>query len=266
MLRKRTRIKLYRKLRYRKGYGIHSPFMYSLITKVIEENSPYYIFEDIEKERKRLLSQKNETGILTRKETQSKNYGALLFRLVNFFKPTTVLQIGSVTGIMSLYLANASKRCKYYFLEEREGLFDSYDFIQNHQLDNLIMKEGDYEVQLKELKTELPEVDLIHLNLRGDTEKTEKVIKLLIPFIHKNTILLIDGIGINKSMQKFWSGFIQTHSISVSLDLYALGIVFFDKKYHKQNFKNYIDYDKKQNLHRTGRQRFHFFGRRKKGK
>ena len=31
-----------RKIRHRKGYGVHSPFAYGLITKVIEEKSGYY--------------------------------------------------------------------------------------------------------------------------------------------------------------------------------------------------------------------------------
>ena len=45
---------LYRCLRYRKGYGVHSPFVYNLITKVIEEKCSYYSFYDIELLRREL--------------------------------------------------------------------------------------------------------------------------------------------------------------------------------------------------------------------
>ena len=39
---------LYRSIRYRRGFGVHSPFVFNLITKVIEERCQYYSFHDIE--------------------------------------------------------------------------------------------------------------------------------------------------------------------------------------------------------------------------
>ncbi len=115
--------RLYRKIRYRKGHGVHSPFAYNFIVNIIEENLPYYIFKDIEKRRTELL--KNETivdflnlkGIskkktvaeITSKETQPGKYGALLFRLVNFLQCKSILQVGASTGIMTLYIASARK-------------------------------------------------------------------------------------------------------------------------------------------------------------
>ena len=44
----RKGILLYRGIRYRKGFGVHSPFVFNLITKVIEERCQYYSFYDIE--------------------------------------------------------------------------------------------------------------------------------------------------------------------------------------------------------------------------
>ena len=38
----RKSVLLYRGIRYRKGYGVHSPFVFNLITKVIEEHCSYY--------------------------------------------------------------------------------------------------------------------------------------------------------------------------------------------------------------------------------
>ena len=51
----RKSVLLYWGIRYRKGYGVHSPFVFNLITKVIEERCSYYSFYDIELIRKQLL-------------------------------------------------------------------------------------------------------------------------------------------------------------------------------------------------------------------
>ena len=51
---------LYRSIRYRKGFGVHSPFVFNLITKVIEEKCSYYSFYDIELLRKQLLFREGE--------------------------------------------------------------------------------------------------------------------------------------------------------------------------------------------------------------
>lgn len=51
----RKSVLLYRGIRYRRGYGVHSPFVFNLITKVIEERCSYYSFYDIELIRKQLL-------------------------------------------------------------------------------------------------------------------------------------------------------------------------------------------------------------------
>ena len=77
-------------MRFRKGFGVHSPFVYNLITKVIEEKSVYYAFEEIENFRQQLLSD-DELNLVTSRETQPAAYGALLFRMVHFFKCRTII-------------------------------------------------------------------------------------------------------------------------------------------------------------------------------
>jgi predicted O-methyltransferase YrrM len=261
-----TQIKLYRKLRYRKGYGVHSPFTYNLITKVIEERTPYYVFDDIENFRKELLAAEKKKTSVTAKETQHKNYGALLFRLVNFFKCNSVLQIKGTTGIMSLYLSQASRNCACFVLEDRPGLLKSVEsYVNRQQLKNLHFLEGDYAENLDKLKSGHTSFDLIFINQSGNPKKTVEAIKLSQDFIQEKSVLIIDGIARNKAMKDLWKRIKNHPETRVTIDLYALGIVFFDTKLHKQNYKNYFDYGKKHDLYEKRRRRIHFVGWRKKG-
>ena len=256
-------IKLYRKLRYRKGYGVHSPFVYNLITNVIEEKTPYYAFEEIENERKRILSFQNNISKITAKETQSPNYGALLFRLVNFFKCRNVIEIGSTTGIMSLYLSMASRNsCSCFALEERPNIIDTVeDFAKKHHLSRLHLIQGDYESNLKELHSTLQKADLIFINRISDVEK---VVSLCAPFMHNETVLVLNDITKNKEMKGLWKKIKKDNESRITIDLYSLGLVFLDEKFHKQHYKNHFDHGKKQNLHKNRRRRLNLISRRKK--
>jgi predicted O-methyltransferase YrrM len=266
-LRFSSQIKWYRKLRYRKGHGVHSPFTYNLITKVIEEKTPYYVFEDIENFRKELLSCDNPVKILIEQETQSKNYGALLFRLVNFFKCRAVLQTGGSTGLMSLYLAlPLRKSCICHVLEERNGLLETVrKFTENYSLKNLHLMEGAYPESLFRLKQDIASFDFIFINEKGDSEKTREALRLIETFIYQDTVMVVDHIRRDKAMKKLWKEIKNRPDVGPTIDLLSLGIVFFNTRLHKQHYKNYFDDGKKQNLYKKRRRRFHFFGRRKKG-
>ena len=259
-------IKLYRKLRYRKGFGVHSPFIYNLITKVIEEKMPYYVFDDIENFRKELLNREGLTKVLTSRETQHKNYGALLFRLVNFFKCRNVLQIGSSTGVMSLYLALPLRNsCECYALEERPDLLEYVrTFAENFSLKNLHFMEGDYAENLLLLKTGNASFDFIFINTKGNSEKTSQAFSLVETFISGNTVMVIDNIRNDKAMKKQWQEIKNRPDVSLTIDLFSLGLVFFNIQLHKHHHKNYFDDGKKQNLHEKRRRGLHVLGRRKK--
>jgi predicted O-methyltransferase YrrM len=261
-----AQIKLYRKLRYRKGFGVHSPFIYNLITKVIEEKTPYYVFDDIENFRKELLSRENPLKTLTTRETQHKNFGALLFRLVNFFKCRNVLQIGSSTGVMSLYLALPLRNsCECYALEERLGLSESVRiFTEKYSLKNLHLAEGAYAENLQRLKPENASFDFIFINTKGDSEKTSEALRLVDTFICENTVMVIDNIRRDKAMKKIWQEIKNRPDTGLTIDLYSSGLVFFNTQLHKQHYKNYFNDGKKQNLHEKRRRGLHFLSRRKK--
>jgi predicted O-methyltransferase YrrM len=232
---------------------------------VIEEKAVFYAFDEIEKLRLEMVSPGHPLNRLTVRETQCRNYGALLFRIVNFFKCKNVLQIGSSTGIMSLYLAMASpKQCTCYALEERSGLLDvAKTFARTHQLNRLHFVEENYAVGLKRLHTSRFQADLIFINDLFNSQDLDEIVSLCQLLVHKKTVLIIDSIAKNKKRKNLWQK-IKNHPQARScIDLYALGIVFFDDNLPKKQYKAYFDYDKKSNLYKNRRRRFYLLGRRK---
>ena len=260
-------IKLYRKLRYRKGHRVHSPFAYDLITRVIEEKTPYYVYEEIEIFRKASLSFENPLHLLTAEETQSPNYGALLFRLVNFFKCRTVLQIGGSTGLIGLYLAlPLRKSCDCFVLEERKGLLENIQtFVNIHSLNNMYTMEGDYSVSLKDIRSKTETLDFIFINTMGNAKKTHEAIGLVETFIFPDTVMVIDNISTDREMKKLWKELKSRQDVRMTIDLLSLGLVFFNPRFHRQHYKNYFNDGKKQNLYQKRRRGFNILSWRKKG-
>lgn len=89
--------------RYRsgKGFGVHSPFAFNFILKVLEERCPYYAYPDIEEKRK-TAEELCPQGVLTRKEAR------LVFRVVNHFNPEKILQAGSGCGVSAVSALSVS--------------------------------------------------------------------------------------------------------------------------------------------------------------
>lgn len=258
----RPRLKLYRKLRYRRGYGVHSPFVYNLINNVIEEKHPFYAFEKIEAIREEIFKRNKHLVRQVNKGMQHRRYGELLFRIVNHFKPATILQIGGSTGLMSLYLAMASKNTDCYVLGE-SGLLDLISPVkEEYNLSNLHLWENDYQQSITALKNKKRTIDVIFINIGQDADKTKAVYQMIKPFIGEKTIVIIDAIRSKRAMKSFWKELKKDGKVSVTMDLVALGLVFYDEKLTKRHYKNYFNYGKKQSVYTNRRQGYYFFSGR----
>ncbi|WP_143751892.1 hypothetical protein [Maribacter sp. 4U21] len=74
--------------------------------------------------------------------------------------------------------------------------------------------------------------DLIYADLSSKTFKT-----IAKQNIHNNSMLLIEGIYQNKGRTAQWSTIKNLKEVTVSMDLYYCGIVFFRREQAKEHFK-----------------------------
>lgn len=87
--------------RYHKsnGFGIHSPFAFKFVLNVLRERLPYYAYEDIHSLRHSVIEVTRHHGRHPR--IISFKNAKLMFRVVNYFHPHHILQIGTSYGISS---------------------------------------------------------------------------------------------------------------------------------------------------------------------
>lgn len=188
------------RFRKRCGYGVHSPFAFSLITDVIYEKRPYYAY--------RLLERKQQA--LSGKRTWqwgSKKVNRLLFRLVNRMQPNTIIEVGC-TSASSLYLQGAKPSAGYLFATDLTELFLDAD----------------------------ASIDFLYLNDETRPELVEEVFRTCVGRLPADGICVIRGICYSKAMRMLWDQLKEDEHVGISFDLYDLGLLFFDKTKIKQHY------------------------------
>ncbi|GHT40891.1 hypothetical protein AGMMS49965_09850 [Bacteroidia bacterium] len=212
-------------MRTHKGHGIHSPFVYNLITRVVEETLPYYAFEVIENFREELLARGDALSKITDKEAATALYGALMFRLVTCFKCKTVLETGASTGIASLYLASARPtECECYIQEERTELLQPMRaFAKSQHWHNLHFNRSS--------TVGAWDMIVVHKLPAGMT------IEQFVPTISENTLVVVDNIYKQPEMKQLWQTL--CGQASTCLDLKHIGLAFFNPRLPKKLYKSY---------------------------
>ena len=122
--------------KYRRGYSVHSPFLYNLIRNVLYKNTNYYALDEIADLRNDLLhcndnilvtdlgsgSKVMKSNIrkikhITKYSAISEKFGEMLFRLIEHYKPHAILELGTSLGIGTLYLAMPKSKAEVYTIE-----------------------------------------------------------------------------------------------------------------------------------------------------
>ena len=186
-----------RRFRKRCGYGIHSPFVFNLVTGVIYEKWQYYAYSELHSLRT------SQNAFLREKDDR------LLFRLVNQHQPSNGIVIGDDIGITERYMKSGCTHAKWI----------------NLSLDNLN--------QLPHIMFSLGKVDFIYVDVCSDLSS---LIDQILPFTHDHSLLVIRNIHDSKENSSVWQNLILDPHSRVSLDLYDFGLVYFEERLNKEDF------------------------------
>lgn len=210
------------RFRYRKGYGVHSPFAFNLITDVINERRPFYAYTELGRLHKRMSKQRPSC---------EKRVERLLFRLANWWQPKSVIEVGTGNGLTIGALATGNKKavCTSVShtpidgeLEKMVGGYGNVALVADARLDAL--------GQL--LHSNVP-VGLVHI---ACTPHYREALEMAIPYVDKHTLIVIQGIHDDKEKRQWWKTVVNDPRIGVTFDLYEVGLLFFDMEKKKQHY------------------------------
>lgn len=225
-----------KRIRHRKGYGVHSPFAFNLITQVVYETYPYYAYRKLKRLRKELLGGK-EALTVTGSHISDPRVDELLFRLVNYVSPGTIIEIGTSYGLTTLYLSSAKKQARCITVDK--------ELPENVIAGNLFKETGaniEFHVDssflcLDEILQSVSQADFIFFTVDRDSLKTIRLLfEQCLNSINRGSLIVIKGIHSGREITRWWKEIIADNRTGVTFDLYDVGFVFFDKTKIKQHY------------------------------
>lgn len=235
------------------GFRVHSPFVFKFTRFVLCEKNSYYIFKQIEDIRSKLKTDKRVLNIkdfgtgLDREDTvsnvakrslKSAKYGQLLFRIANYFKVRNVLELGTSLGVTTAYLATSSTEIKCVSLEGCTQIAAvAKENLQKIGSGNVEIVVGNIDKTLDEVLFQLDKLDLIFLDANHKYESVLFYFDLCLSKIHNDSVLIIDDIYWSKDMEKAWATIKNHPRVMSTIDLFQLGIVFFNADLYKNHYK-----------------------------
>lgn len=232
--------------RHWRGYGIHSPFVFELVTKVIEEKLPYYKYGLVEKVRKiyqtsskslSLDGEEVKVSRLAKQFSMNPSHAQVMFRLVNKFKPKNVVETGMGMGITTMYLAAPDSRINMVTIEKNRPLADFVSsYIRKAGFQNVKVEVGDTLKRLSDVMSTMENLDFLYMGDCRDAEDVEKRLNLCMPKMGEQSVLVVCGIYENESMTEAWRRIQAMEKVRVTLDLFKYGIVIFDGKLQKEDY------------------------------
>jgi len=240
-----------------KGHGIHSPFVFEFITKVLNDDRHFYAYESIENLRKSLLlderkltiedfgagsrlKQKNVRMVkdIARSSLKPKKFGQLLFRVVDQYSPATILELGTSLGVTTAYLASAKKTSAVVTMEgSKEIAGVAKNNFSKLNLSNIELVEGNFDETLHAAIEKTGKIDLAFIDGNHRYEPTVRYFRQMLPAVHEYSILIFDDIHWSKEMEQAWEEIKQDPMVMLSIDLFFIGLVFFRKENKaKQHF------------------------------
>ncbi|MDQ6758099.1 MAG: class I SAM-dependent methyltransferase [Bacteroidota bacterium] len=240
-----------------KGHGIHSPFVFEFIKNVLNDKKVYECYEKIEKLRKELLHDKRiievedlgagSIALSSNKRTikdiagsslKPKKFSQLLFRMVQYYKPETIIELGTSLGITTSYLASANKNSEVFSLEGSKNIAETAEGnFKKVGLQNIKVIQGNFNDTLPALLSQVQKIDLAFIDGNHRKGPTINYFYQLLNKSTDSTILIFDDIHWSAEMEDAWKELQQHPSVTLTIDIFFIGLIFFKKDFKaKQHF------------------------------
>lgn len=235
-------------------HGVHSPFVFNLITNCFYDEKKYPEYKCIATYRTNLFknpnsitvtdfgagsrifkSDKRKISDIAKTAGISVKRANALFRVTQYLQPNAILEIGTSLGIATSALALGNKSSQITSLEGCSQTATVAQIqLQQLSISNVNVICTQFYEYLQKIKAE--KFDLIYFDGNHTEEATLAYFVALLPTITNDTCWIFDDIYWSKGMKRAWNQIKSHELVTVTIDTFQWGFVFFRKEQEKEHF------------------------------
>jgi predicted O-methyltransferase YrrM len=236
------------------AHSVHSPFVFKLYREVITREFDRNSYAVIESAREKLgklgelhycsysttvngnIAQRS-IGSIARSSSVRPRYGRLLSRLVAYFNPNEILEIGTSLGISTLYLARNFKGSQILSLE---GCRDCTAFATqhlSHALPGIVdVIQGEFSETLPVVLQKIDRLGFAFIDGNHRKDAVLSYVEMMKPYMLNGSIIVVDDIHWSLEMEEAWAIIAKDQHVTVTIDLFFFGLLIFREGQVKENF------------------------------
>lgn len=236
-------------------HGVHSPFVFNLVTKCFDTKTKIEQKKEFFKIRNWLLKQKTKLKVvdfgsgskvfksnermvsdITKIAGINTKKALLLIRLVAYFKPKNILEIGTSVGLSSVAMHIGNPKATITTLEGCPNTANyAKHLFEKFKITNINVIIGEFNKTLPSIILQ-NSFDLIYFDGNHTKKATLSYFNNCLKAVQNETAFIFDDIYLSKEMFQAWEKIKNNPQVTVSIDTFYLGMVFFRKEQVKQHF------------------------------
>ena len=245
-------------LKAKTKYVIHSPFIFDLVNQVLQTHEVNNDLVELDIMRKAIFKRTTivETtdfgaqsgkkpyltlfkplGEIARRRTQSKKHLRLLYHLTKYFHPAEILEFGTSVGISASYIGKAGTFRKFVTMEGCAVLAaHAQETFERLKISGILIKTGNFDTMLDKVLDEFSQLDMVLFDGNHRKQPTIDYFEKCLSKAHEHSVFIFDDIRWSPGMEEAWNYVKSNDKVTVSVDLYQMGILFFRKGIAQQDF------------------------------
>jgi predicted O-methyltransferase YrrM len=239
-----------------RGHGIHSPFVFDFITRVLNDRQNYPAYAPIEELRRTLrrdptlleIEDMGAGSVHTAKKTRSiaaiarhaakpPKLGQLLYRVARHYSPSTILELGTSLGLSTAYLAAGAPQARLWTIEGAPAIADKARANLSHLGKTPGIVTGNFDTVLPALIGQISPVELAFIDGNHRYEPTVRYFDTIFRHAAPAAALIFDDIHWSAEMETAWNTICNDPRVYLTIDLFFIGLVFLRDEFKvKQDF------------------------------
>lgn len=236
-------------------HGLHAPFIFDIYTSAIRPNKFFYPFLKIENLRAQLLANPTNISVtdlgtgsarasnirsistIARSALKKKDIAQIIFRLVNYLQPTHIIDLGTSLGITTAYMACAKPSSQITSFEGCPNI--AAEAMKNFKklgVKNVEVVVGNIDITLPAFIKNTPQLDFVFVDANHTYEATLRYFEICLIKATTETVFVFDDIHWSSEMVMAWEAIKAHQKVTLSIDLFHVGIIFLRTNQPKQHF------------------------------